>query len=206
MGNKTSAIGVRLSITNNWEDSVYFRSKDYSEYLNMSYKLKTYLINCYKQHGLIKVNIKQERYFYKVVLEVEDSRYFLQVIKGRINSLNAMLKKLFWSDIKIVVKQIDNPICHPLVIAYKLINETSDIALKTNVKQIANSLIGVSIVGLKVRYAGRINGSDIAQTIWHIEGRVPLQTLTADIRYASVSIKTNYGICTIKVWVCMKDS
>ncbi len=85
------------------------------------------------------------------------------------------------------------------MIAYKLINETSDISIKANVKQIASSLVGVSIMGLKVRYSGRINGSDMAQTIWHIEGRMPLQTLAADIRYASVNIKTSYGISTFKV-------
>ncbi len=60
-------------------------------------------------------------------------------------------------------------------------------------------LVGSSIIGVKASYAGRIYGVDIAQTVWHIEGRIPLHTLTADIRYASVSVETNHGICNVKV-------
>ncbi len=70
-------------------------SKDYSEYLNVSYKLKTYLINRYKKHGLIKVSVKQDKYYYKIVLETDDTISFLHAIKHRVNDLNIMLKRLF---------------------------------------------------------------------------------------------------------------
>ncbi|PIM95690.1 30S ribosomal protein S3 [Candidatus Hodgkinia cicadicola] len=205
MGKKANPIGIRLSLTSNWEDSVFFMSKDYSEYLSISYKLKTYLINRYKKHGLIRISVKQEKYFYRIILETDDTTSFLYAIKHHVNDLNIMLKKLFWSDIKVFVKQIDNPAYHPLVIANKLINETSDITIMANVKQISKSLVGTSIAGLKVRYSGRINRTDVAQTVWHIEGKMPLQTFSANILYTNVNVRTNYGICSIKVWVYVNN-
>lgn len=205
MGKKANPIGIRLSLTSNWEDSVFFMSKDYSEYLSVSYKLKTYLINCYKKYGLIKVSVKQEKYFYRVTLETDDITSFLQTTKHCINDLNNILKKLFWSDIKVFVKQLDHPTYHPLVIANRLINETSDITMMANVKQISKSLIGTSIAGLKVRYSGRINRTDVAQTVWHIEGKMPLQTFSANILYTNVNVRTSYGICSIKVWVYINN-
>ncbi len=78
--------------------------------------------------------------------------------------LNNILKKLFWSDIKAFVKQLDHSTYHPLVIANRLINETSDITMMANVKQISKSLVGTSIAGLKVRYSERINRTDVVQT------------------------------------------
>ena len=57
------------------------------------------------------------------------------------------------------------------------------------------------IKGIKVQIAGRLNGAEIARTEWVKEGRMPLQTLRADIDYVSKEAKTIYGILGIKVWL-----
>ncbi|WP_146656542.1 hypothetical protein [Candidatus Hodgkinia cicadicola] len=75
------------------------------------------------------------------------------------------LKKLFWSNIKVIVKQTDNPTYHPLVIANRLINETNNIIIMVNIKQISKTLVGTNIVELKVRYSERINRTDVVQTV-----------------------------------------
>ncbi len=96
---------------------------------------------------------------------------FCKQWNNHVNDLNNILKKLFWSDIKVFVKQLDHPTYHPLVIAIKLINETSDMTMMANIKQISKSLVGTSIAGLKIRYSERINRTDVVQTVWHIEGK-----------------------------------
>jgi small subunit ribosomal protein S3 len=55
--------------------------------------------------------------------------------------------------------------------------------------------------GIKVQVAGRLNGAEIARTEWIREGRVPLQTLRADVDYASKRANTTYGVLGIKVWL-----
>jgi small subunit ribosomal protein S3 len=55
--------------------------------------------------------------------------------------------------------------------------------------------------GIKVQVSGRLNGAEIARSEWVREGRVPLQTLRADIDYATKEANTTYGILGIKVWV-----
>jgi small subunit ribosomal protein S3 len=52
--------------------------------------------------------------------------------------------------------------------------------------------------GVKIQISGRLNGAEIARTEWVRKGRVPLQTLRADIDYSSKA-KTIYGILGIKV-------
>ncbi len=57
------------------------------------------------------------------------------------------------------------------------------------------------VKGIKIQIAGRLNGAEIARTEWVREGRVPLQTLRADIDYSYKTAKTIYGILGIKIWI-----
>jgi len=48
--------------------------------------------------------------------------------------------------------------------------------------------------GIKVRVAGRLNGAEIARKEWYLQGRLPLQTLRADIDYGTAEAQTTYGV------------
>jgi small subunit ribosomal protein S3 len=56
--------------------------------------------------------------------------------------------------------------------------------------------------GIKIRIAGRLNGSDMGRTEEYKEGRTPLHTFRADIDYAHKEAHTVYGRIGIKVWLC----
>ncbi len=55
--------------------------------------------------------------------------------------------------------------------------------------------------GIKVCVSGRLGGAEIARTEWYRDGRVPLQTLRADIDYGFAEAHTTYGIIGVKVWI-----
>ena len=55
--------------------------------------------------------------------------------------------------------------------------------------------------GIKVTCSGRLAGAEIARTEWYRDGRVPLQTLRADIDYGFAEAHTTYGIIGVKVWI-----
>jgi small subunit ribosomal protein S3 len=63
------------------------------------------------------------------------------------------------------------------------------------------SAMKIGARGIKVACSGRLGGSEIARTEWYPEGRVPLQTLKADIDYACSTAFTIYGTVGIKVWI-----
>jgi small subunit ribosomal protein S3 len=68
-------------------------------------------------------------------------------------------------------------------------------------RQTAQRLQKSGIKGFKIQVSGRLNGAEMARSEWIREGRVPLQTLRADIDYASKEANTIYGILGIKVWL-----
>jgi small subunit ribosomal protein S3 len=55
--------------------------------------------------------------------------------------------------------------------------------------------------GIKIEVAGRLAGAEMARSVWLREGRVPLQTLRADIEFSRAEALTTYGRIGIKVWV-----
>ena len=55
--------------------------------------------------------------------------------------------------------------------------------------------------GIKIEVAGRLSGAEMARTVWLREGRVPLQTLRADMDFARAEALTTYGSIGVKVWV-----
>ena len=57
------------------------------------------------------------------------------------------------------------------------------------------------VKGVKIQVAGRLNGAEIARSEWVRAGRVPLQTLRANIDYAYRTANTIYGIIGVKVWI-----
>lgn len=93
---------------------------------------------------------------------------------------------------------------------------------KTNASSIANFLIELferrfsyrsalnalfreklheKLQGIKIQISGRLNGAEIARREWIREGRLPLQTLQANIDYSYKKAYTIYGVLGIKVWV-----
>lgn len=57
------------------------------------------------------------------------------------------------------------------------------------------------VKGVKIQVSGRLNGAEIARSEWVRAGRVPLQTLRANIDYSYRTASTIYGIIGVKVWI-----
>lgn len=75
------------------------------------------------------------------------------------------------------------------------------IAFRRAVKKTFKRTERSKLDGIKIQISGRLNGAEIARTEWVREGRVPLQTLNANIDYCNKTAQTIYGILGIKIWV-----
>ena len=61
------------------------------------------------------------------------------------------------------------------------------------------------VQGIKVMVSGRLGGAEIARSEWAKEGRIPLQTLRADVQYGFAEADTVMGKIGVKVWVFKSD-
>lgn len=75
-------------------------------------------------------------------------------------------------------------------------------AFRKVIKKISEDLMKTNKVkGVKIQVSGRLNGAEIARSEWVRAGRVPLQTLRANIDYCYKTAQTIYGIIGVKVWI-----
>lgn len=74
-------------------------------------------------------------------------------------------------------------------------------AFRRAVRQAVQRAQRANTQGVKIQVSGRLNGAEIARSEWVREGRVPLQTLRADIDYCHRQAHTTYGVLGVKVWL-----
>lgn len=75
------------------------------------------------------------------------------------------------------------------------------VAFRRAMKQAVTTALRNGALGIKVMCAGRLGGAEIARTEWYREGRVPLQTIRADVDYGFFEAKTTFGLIGVKVWI-----
>src|SRR5574341_1402524 len=71
--------------------------------------------------------------------------------------------------------------------------------IKVEVEEIASPDLDAQLVAENV--AGRLSGAEMARREWVREGRVPLQTLRADIDHGFAEALTTFGQIGVKVWI-----
>jgi len=109
--------------------------------------------------------------------------------------------------LKLEVKEVPNPWTSSVLvgqwIAQKIEKRTP---FRKTIKQAIEKVMGNKIVkGCKVVVSGRLDGAQIARSEWLEKGRLPRQTIRADIDYALTEARCTYGTIGIKVWIYKGD-
>ena len=204
MGQKTHPLGFRLGITQKHRSSWFELKESYPSILEEDYKIRAYLEKTLSSAGISKIEIHRKSD--QIELDIHTSRP--GVIVGRSGSnieklkedLNKNLKTS--RQIRINVTELAKADSDASLIAEFIAQQLEKrVAFKRATRQAIQKAQRLNIKGIKVQVSGRLNGAEIARSEWVREGRVPLQTLRADIDYATKRAQTTYGVLGVKVWV-----
>ena len=202
MGQKTHPIGFRLGVINTW-DSNWFDEKSFAQKLQEDSLIRGYLKKRLDKAGVAKVLI--ERTLKKITLNIHTSRPGFVIGKSgkEITQLENEIKKITNKEVKINVSEIKKPELSAQLVGENIASQISSrVSFRRAMKSAITSTMRMGAEGIKVMCGGRLGGAEIARTEQYKEGRIPLQTLRADIDYASVTAHTIYGAIGIKVWIC----
>jgi small subunit ribosomal protein S3 len=128
------------------------------------------------------------------------------IIIGRkgseIDKLKADLQKTTGREIFLDIQEVYKPELDAQLVAEAIALQLEKrIAFRRAVRKAVDSALRFGCKGIKVRVSGRLNGAEIARSEWYLQGRLPLQTLRADIDYGTAEAKTTYGQIGVKAWV-----
>lgn len=205
MGQKTHPIGLRLGIVKGWESN-WFGGKDFSDKLIEDEKIRAYLKARIPRGGISKIVI--ERTLKKITITIHTSRPGIVIGKGgkEVDKLREEIKKITNKDVQINIYEIKRPELDAALVGQQVAQQLEGrVSFRRAMKSTLASTMRAGAEGCKIMCAGRLGGAEMARTEQYKQGRIPLQTLRADIDYALVEARTIYGIIGVKVWIFKKE-
>jgi len=206
MGRKIHPTGFRLGITKEHKSNWYSPFRSYSSLLKQDNDIRVYIEKNYPNASISFIEISRKFNGKQIQIDIHTAKPANIIGRGGIGiqTLSQNLNKFADKDVifQLNIIEIKNAFCDAKLLALSVANELENRVSFKRAMQNAVSKIDKSIIkGVKIQVAGRLNGAEIARSEWFREGRVPLQTLRANIDYSSQTALTIYGILGIKVWL-----
>lgn len=205
MGQKVNPVGFRVGIHRGWASNWFVQKKDVAPLIEEDARLRAYLKKELSGAGCSKVEISRKAD--QVTIDIYTARPGVVVGKGGqgIENLSLKLRALLnrtGLDIKINILEVNRVDLEAKLVAESIAQQLEKrVAFRRAMKQAMQRCMRAGAIGVKIMVAGRLGGAEIARTEWAKEGRIPLQTLRADIDYATAEGNTMMGIIGIKVWI-----
>ncbi len=201
MGQKTHPYGFRLGYNKPWK-SRWFAKKEYADLLHEDVALRKQLKERLKSAGVDAIDV--ERAANKLVVRIYTARP--GIIIGRkgseIDKLKNEVQKRTNREVHIDIQEVHRPELAAQLVAESIALQLEKrVAFRRAMRKAVDSALRFGCKGIKVRVAGRLNGAEIARKEWYLQGRLPLQTLRADIDYGTAEAQTTYGLIGVKCWV-----
>jgi len=202
MGQKTHPRGLRLGIIEGW-DSKWYASHGYAALLHEDLKLRDFIKKRLYHAGISRVEI--ERMANKAKINIFTARPGIVIGKKgvEIDKLKTDIQKMMkGKDAFINIHEVRRPDLDPQLVAENIALQLERrVAFRRAMKEAVLRAMRMGALGVKVHVAGRLGGTEIARSEWYREGRVPLQTLRADVAYGFAEAHTTYGQIGVKVWI-----
>lgn len=202
MGRKVHPIGFRLGINKPWLGRWYAEGKDYTDHLHQDLEIRKLVKKEADRAGVSDIEI--ERYPGKVKVTLQTAKPGILIgRKGEsVKVLRQQLEALTGKKIDLEVKEIKSADTDAYLVATNIAGQLERrISYRRAMKRAIQQALRQGAGGIKISVSGRLSGAEMARRVTLREGRVPLQTLRANIDFARAAAKTTFGQIGIKVWI-----
>ncbi|MFQ5664233.1 MAG: 30S ribosomal protein S3 [Terriglobia bacterium] len=205
MSQKTHPYGFRLGFNKTWR-SRWFAKKEYADLLFEDLTLRRRLKEKLRGAGISAIEI--ERAANKLMVRIYTARPGIVIGRkgAEIDKLRTEIQKRTGREAHIDITEVHRPELEAQLVAEMIaVQLEKRVAFRRAMRKAVDSALRFGCLGIKVRSAGRLNGADIARKEWYLQGRLPLQTLRANIEYGFAEAHTTYGVIGVKCWVYKGD-
>ena len=201
MGQKVNPKSFRLGIVSTW-DSSWYSNKHYAKKLHEDLKIRKLIFDKLAYAGVSRVCI--ERPANKVMVNIHSSRPGVVIGKKGTDIANIKneISKITSGEVSVNITEVKKAEAEPLLIARSIAGQLEKrVSFRKAMKRAIATSMKMGVKGIRISVSGRLGGAEIARTEWQREGRVPLHTLRAIVKYDFAEANTIYGVIGVKVWV-----
>src|SRR3989344_3388667 len=199
MSHTSHPYAVRLGIIRPWKSR--WLLKDYQAFLKEDIMLREFLDT--KLRGMLVDSVEIERSPATLNLIIHTARPGLLIGRGGEGVEKLKGSKKTNIVLKLTVEEVRSPESHAKVMVESIAQDLEKrLSFRRVLKQTLNKIMGSrGVLGVKIALSGRLDGAEMARYEWLKGGRVPLQTLRADVDFARGRARLPYGDLGIKVWI-----
>ncbi len=202
MGRKVHPIGFRLGIIRDWDARWFAPKNKYAEMLQQDFTIRRMVAREAPRSGIAKVDI--DRFPSQLVVTIWTAKPGIVIGRkgAQVKVLRQKLEELTGKRVKVEVEEITQPDMEAQLVAENIADQIERrISHSRAMKRAIGQAMRQGAQGIKIVVAGRLGGSEMSRREWQREGRVPLQTLRADIDFAKAEALTTFGRIGVKVWI-----
>jgi small subunit ribosomal protein S3 len=203
MGQKVNPHGLRVGIIKDWDSRWFANKSTFGDTLVEDYNVRNFIKKNLYAAGVPKIEI--ERFAEdKVRIHIHCAKPGIVIGRGgtEIEKLRLTLEKMMGKQVAVNIVEVKNPDINSKLVAEKIALDLENrVSFRRTMKQAIGRAMRLGAKGIKVSVSGRLGGAEIARSETYHEGTIPLQTIRADIDYATAEAATTYGRLGIKVWI-----
>ena len=205
MGQKVNPIGFRTAVHKEWKSRWFAEKKEFGDLLNEDIVIRDMVRAKLKDAAVADIVI--ERYAQRARVTVYTARP--GVVIGRkgegIDKLREELSAKTGKEVYVEIKEVRNPDANAQLVAENIALQLERrVAFRRAMKRALQLAMDMGAQGIRVQACGRLGGAELARVEHYMVGKVPLQTLRADVQYGFAEANTMAGKIGVKCWICQK--
>ncbi len=202
MGRKVHPIGFRLNINRPWEGRWYAEGEEYTDQLHQDIQVRKLIHSQTDRAGVSLVEVERFPGKVKVIVHTAKPGILIGRKGDTVKKIRQDLEALTGKKIDLEIKEIKNPDTDAYLVAVNIAGQIQRrVSYRRAMKRAIQQAMRQGAEGIRISVSGRLSGAEMARTVWLREGRVPLQTLRADLDFSRAEALTTYGQIGIKVWI-----
>ena len=211
----------RIGETTTWH-SRWFNRKNYRDYLREDTLLREWLLHLLRSAHISAIDIERSPNTLNIILKTsrpgiligrggdgitklkkDIEQRLIKLWKGRPASRATLGKR----EVKVTVEEVKNPESDASIVAQMVVEDIEKrLQFRRILKQTVEKVMAhKEAKGVKISLSGRLDGAEMARYEWLKKGRIPLQTIRADIDYSQKTAFTTYGVIGVKIWIYKGD-
>jgi small subunit ribosomal protein S3 len=201
MGQKVHPVGFRLGVTRTWS-SRWFAKKDYANLLHEDAKIRRYIKEALYHAGISRIDVERSANRAKITIHTARPGIIIGRKGSEVEKLKNEIQARTGKEVHLNIEEVVHPELDSQLVAENIALQLQKrVAFRRAMKKAVQSALRLGADGIRIACAGRLGGAEIARREWYRDGRVPLQTLRADIDFGVATAHTTYGTIGVKVWI-----
>ncbi len=202
MGRKVHPVGFRLGSYRDWNTRWFAEGERYRDLLKEDFDIRNLISTDLPSAGVAQVEI--ERFPNQVQVTIHTAKPGIVIgRKGEsVKRLRSKLRQLTGKSVKVEVEEITTPDANAQLIAENIAGQLERrISHGRAMKRAVQQAMRAGVQGIRIEASGRLSGAEMAREEKISEGRVPRNTIRADLEYGFAEAVTTFGQIGVKVWV-----